>query len=437
MLRRLSLIALAALAACDTTPLPERSNPFDPGSGDGRVAAHPSTVTLLDATPTSVTLQWDDRSSFEEGYVISGAPDPSRPLFPRDAIVLPPNTTSHTIDGMVGDGSVRLQVRALNGGPPALQGPAELIVRYPVAEAILLSAGAIGDLVPGAQPLLYRERTGAAPRVEAVRLDFEIESSASIQTFAGYDRLVGPLHTGEMVVEARTAGQVERDVAVVDAGGVQASIRLVSPGGAFVGAAAVAPDGSRLVAAYADGAGTRLASWEVRTGIRLSDGSAGPAFEPVVGVRMVTADGTAVVEEVGGDLVGVRLADGAERWRRTPRPIAASVVFDARGERVALARPDNRIEILDAGDGTPLQTLRFESVVGPSFLDGDFLGVADGGLTFIRRLPEGELIRVTRTPSRAAAAYVRDGVLVAHDGRERDARVFRLPLDAVWAADPE
>ena len=117
---RVVLLLVMGLAACDVPDPLYPSNPYDPlGGPEGRTVTGPAGLEVLDTTPTSVTLAWEDRSTIEAGYEI-------RHVYGQrfgetvDSVMvaLPPNTTTHTLDLRIITGDLKLVVvaTAVDGG---------------------------------------------------------------------------------------------------------------------------------------------------------------------------------------------------------------------------------------------------------------------------------------------------------------------------------
>lgn len=122
--RALALLVVAAVAGCDGLSL-EPENPRDPLYGEGRVPTGPDAVRLGSATATRVTLEWDDRSSFETAFVVgqSGlfdAVDASGPWVPEAEQTATATTVS--MESLDGAGPYYFAVRAEAAGvrsPPS------------------------------------------------------------------------------------------------------------------------------------------------------------------------------------------------------------------------------------------------------------------------------------------------------------------------------
>lgn len=133
----LALVALVGLAACDSEGLPDPYNPVDPAFGGVRTATAPDSLTVAATTPTSVSLVWRDRSSFETGVRVERAEvRPGEDLRFATIAVLPASATAYTDTDLTDTAPHQYRVVALAGGeteslpsePAAIRYPADTLV---------------------------------------------------------------------------------------------------------------------------------------------------------------------------------------------------------------------------------------------------------------------------------------------------------------------
>ncbi|HEX8299504.1 MAG TPA: fibronectin type III domain-containing protein, partial [Rubricoccaceae bacterium] len=142
--RLVAVAALAVFVGCDLPTDPVPTNPYDPLFDGPRIATSPEGVTFTASTPSSVSIAWTDRSSFESGIQVQRALGVGS--FATIA-TLPPDANVYTDTGLNpagpdGTADRRYRVVALADGGRAGAPSDTLTVRFPV------------DVVPYAVPSL-------------------------------------------------------------------------------------------------------------------------------------------------------------------------------------------------------------------------------------------------------------------------------------------
>ena len=377
---RATLLAVAALAVgCDSVGYPEATNPYDPDFAGDRVVSAPAALHLTESDATSITVAWDDPSSFEAGFRLEVASVPAGPNqleHPVVAItaVLPPNTTSHTVRGLTGVGDLEVRVVALGAGrsesapSPALRlrypGRAErLLTYYQHGEAVVSYSGEtafVGDYDDLGRAVAFSVG-GAAPLAEAPRID----------RYAGRFGSDGAVAYGLNSLEDDGA----RPFAVFEGGAVRTGL-LEDPGLGLhyalieEGTVAVSADGRTLAAAWGGAPGERatLRTWDLGTGRLRPDSPAALEGDPYLlgvtpGGLVVYVDGRA---ETDRTVRAVDLKTGALAWTRmAPQPVAGRPALDAPGGQILF--PDGAAYVVaDAETGREVR--RLAPALDPTFV---------------------------------------------------------------------
>ena len=317
----LALAAAGALAACDSAPYPEPSNPFDPAFPDDRRVSAPTALEVASADPTSVTLEWDDPSSFEAGFrvevaVLEGVAAEGGGAPPFVALAtLPPNTTRYTDTGLVGTADRLYRVLAIGGATGDAPSPTRRVV-YPTPDQIRTDAlgfvrtsvvtrdgGAFVAVGTGSGLVAMRYGVGGPVAVSVPVPDYDVAG-----TFGAAGVVVARARPFEVATYAVLEG-----ASAVRSGTLEQSYNFfgqyVSP--RFLGETAVSSDGRTLVA---QGRTTdSLAVWDLTTGRRLDSGL-GPSPDWLVGLGR---GGVLVTADLGASVLrGLEVATGAVRWVR-------------------------------------------------------------------------------------------------------------------------
>ena len=388
---RLSAVLLLTLAACDSQAPPPRTNPLDPGFEGSAVATAPADLALAEATPTSATLSWTDRSSFETGVRVErlGRFDVYETL-----AVLPPDATRYTDTGLTGAEPRTYRVVALAAGGTESAPSAPFRIRYP---ADTLDLGPLdlylSRISPDGERLFTRD--GSGTRITSLR------TGASLGTIPRTpDNIIGVLADGRIAFRELTPQPFTTGVRLFDGPAQGTLTTLRFPENACFGigeSRSVSADFRRI----ADLCGDAALVWTLPSDV--------PAryFLPFNQPRRVTItpDGSRIIAEGGSRFIVLDAATGAVAWEAPNvqetwfgtlsgfSPDGAVLAYAA-GGRIRIVDPAtgavrveaasaNRTEAVAAASATEILVTGYDETLGTA--TARVLRVSD--LSLVRTLP--------------------------------------------------
>jgi hypothetical protein len=437
----LATLVVFGLAACDSEGLPEPYNPYDPAFGGARTATAPDGLALAGSTPTSVTLSWTDRSSFESGVRVESAVErPGEPLRFEPVATLPPGATAYTDTGLTDTAPRRYRVVALVDGGNA-SAPSEPVgVRYP-ADTLALN-GPYGFDVSGAQfsPDGERLYLFSSPGTGVV----DVRTGATLPGIPNVGSFIGFLDGGRTAFAEPSSTPYALGLRVFGgSGGSVVSTYGFSQGGCdgFSGLRTSA-SGPR-VAAFCRGL---LYVWDGPAPTPSRTINVGPvniatqlALSPDGSVAYVKAYGSSeqAVRAYGADT-------GALIWTYSFSFGHPTVRYSPDGSTLA-AVASGRLRFVDARTGALRSSDEFYGVSEVLDVSGDravgsYSTYVNGqGTTSLRvvRAEGGSLVR-TVTPTRASTVrLIPDGLVVFEGATASSApRAIRWDLGASWESVP-
>ena len=432
---RLVVLVLVALVGCDTPPNPAPFNPYDPDFEGIRQVSQPTGLRVAATSPTSVTLTWDDVSSFESGYRIQIRTSPDGSYI--GAMEVPPDVTTATVTGLTDLRPHTLRVVAFHEGGPDSEPSVPVGIRYPREDhaGYAIGAGAIdgpAEFLYALEGLYWVAATGNSGRVPGVERSDDLEPD------------VLTTRTSRLFLVAEDTGGLPA-LRVVEQARDVGLVTLGDGPTALVGDIATDPEGAVL------------GVWDGAT-LRVLDVASGTVVHraPVsrfgrAALRSLTTDGqVALLSETHGapSLVPMRAVDSATGqivWATPPELGYTSARVLPDGETVLAIRSRQQsgrpsgLEVLDVRTGAVVRT-------GPDLPHGQILGVAGdgatavytgGGLTIVD-LSTLAPYRVVASGARAARPLPnRRGVVYAWTGPlqsgDRDTKnVTTVRFDANW-----
>lgn len=306
--------ALALLAGCDLPTDPVPSNPYDPLFDGPRIPTSPDSLRLTASTTTSISLAWEDRSSFETAVVVQRSTSATGGGFATIA-TLPPDATSYTDATITDTRERRYRIVAVSDGeqPAAPSDPIRLQYRNTT-----LRLSGVGD-VPSRGVF---SRTGETLYAIGASGVFAVEtrSGASLGRLNGAAAVVGDLGGEGVATVSSTVGPTAR-VQIYDHT-APGALTVLTAGGACLGVAPttvrVSDDGQTFVAICTEAAGgpSIIGVWTgagapART-VALPAGRALSVELSRSGTRAVVA--AAPATGTGREVSGLDVAAGTVRW---------------------------------------------------------------------------------------------------------------------------
>ena len=427
--RLAALAALLVLAGCDAQDPPPRTNPYDPGFVGTAIPTAPGDLSLESATPTTATLSWTDRSSFETGIRVERLGRYGRY---EVLATLPPDATCFIDTGLTGTEPRTYRVVALAAGTTESAPSASLRIRYP---ADTLDLGALdisqAQISPDGERVYVRENDGT--RILSTR------TGASLGRIPRTPPIIGFLADGRLAFSEFTPQPFTLGVRFFD-GPVQqdlATLRYPEYGCYGLGESrTVSGDGRRV----ADICGDAVLVWTLPSDV--------PARYPLVlgqSYRLaLSPDGSRLFAATRSSLAAIDAETGALVWgAQNLRDTSDGTPFALSSDGTVLAYAvDSRLRVVDPASGV----VRVEGAVGrydgvaaasaseilvkgyDETLGATVVGVLHtSDLTLVRTLPIGTLSRARLVPGALVSVFQADGrSLAVHlgfaDAWEADAR---------------
>lgn len=327
MTRLLLGLAAVLLGACTELPTdPEPTNPRDPAftGATGPIPTGPSELAFSNGTPTSVTLRWDDRSSFESSFEVRAGPGG------RALATAPADQTSVLVSDLTGLGQYRFTVVAVSESGRTSEPSPEVVAVFPFTEAALSTSNPFVVADDGAFYVLNRSSTTVLTPGQSVR------SIRSYQDVYPSDRDLVFGRRDDLVFDA-----IRGDV-------VGASFRLdASPVRLLSSTFGVSADGAVAVALTR--APVELLVWDTATGE--IQGAPRPLDRPLSGGELRVLPDEGLVLHLGGDgaITALDLGTGATRWFH--RGLRAAAYHAGRRQVLTSDVAGTAILLLDAVTG--------------------------------------------------------------------------------------
>lgn len=426
--------ALLALAACDSQAPPPRTNPFDPGFEGNAIATAPADLALAEATSTSATLSWTDRSSFETGIRVERL---DRFGTYQPLVTLPPDATRYTDTGLTGTEPRTYRVVALAAGGTASAPSDPLRIRYP---ADTLDLGPLNPVAPQISPDGERlfTRDGNGTRITNLR------TGASLGTIPRIPDIIGFLADGRLAFRENTPPPFTLGVRFFD-GTVQqslATLRFPENGCFGIGeSTTVSADGRRV----ADICAGDVLMWTLpsdapaRFALSFATQSPGLVLSPDASRIFVQTRGSSVRLQVLDAATGA-LVWTAQNLNDASDGTTTSTAYALSADGSVLAyATDGRLRIVDPTSGA----VRVEGTVGR--LDG-VLGVSPTEVltrgydetlqTTVSRVLRTSDLSLVRTLSGDTFSRARlvPGALVSVGQADGRTVAVRQSFTAVWEA---
>lgn len=429
-LARLAFAALlcAALAGCDLPTDPVPTNPYDP-LFDGTRTATPPTLTLAPSAGATVTVRWEDPSSFESGYRVERRSSLSGSAFTIVAS-LPADATEFTETGITDSEERQYRITTLTAREGS-SAPALLMLRRRRAD---VAVSGLGVVATGVTTTLF-SADGTLAYVFSDAGTYVIDTVSG--TVAGaLLEAVAPVGTlgGARVAALRVRSTFGVEVGIYEGAAIQRVVTLspsadaacpelipatlvVAAGGeAFAGVCGQFGTASRTVAVWTGAGGTPAR-------LIVAPGNLAVALD-------LSADGGRVaVTATAGSGRAISVFDarsGAALWSATDsRTAGVPLRFSPDGQQVLDAGPAEA-RLLAAATGAVLSTQRAAGSLGGTVAfspGGQSVAVPTGqiGTVVVMRLPDlavTNLIRDTRAQGfRLLAADVVVGLRISEDAR--------------------
>ena len=298
MIRSILLFAALTAAGCEVPDTLDPTNPYDP-KAENRIVTGPIRLEVGATSPTSVTLSWRDRSSFEAGFeiqeVVDGYPNPSVKIY-KSVAAVPRDEVSHVLGGLTGTADLRFRVVATDAEEQWSAPTNEIALRYP-REQVQLPSGGQGNIaasfaIGGETMYTWSSQDGPLQAYDIVnrRLLYEVE---------GRVHSVHPLSDGRSVLLGPVTSHYAAPVRaqMLSRTGAGQTVLLESAT-AVCRSFSVSMDGSRIAASCPVDASPAVTVWNLASGALVKTFSVGPSTGSGVELVVLSPAGDRVV--VGG-----------------------------------------------------------------------------------------------------------------------------------------